>query len=287
MSTEAAAAYRYEQESLNKAKADGIILSDAQKQKITELSGAMAAQEEKTRRLKDLFEFGKSTVSGFFSDIKQGLQDGKSLIQSFGDAFVNVLNKIADKLMQMAIDDLFASAFGGAKGGGASGLGGLLGGLFGGGASGTSSGIFDSLFTSTMGSPFMFAQGAAFRAGNVVPFAAGGIVDRPALFPMARGMGLMGEAGPEAVMPLRRGRNGSLGVQMHGGAGAQQQPVVVYVTGDTDLVRVTSNQEAVKVVTAAAPQIESNAVNKSAKIAPTAVERDKQMRTKDWRLGSV
>jgi hypothetical protein len=104
---------------------------------------------------------------------------------------------------------------------------------------------------------------------------------------MANGMGLMGEAGPEAVMPLRRGRNGSLGVQMHGGVPAQQQPVVVYVTGDTDLVRVTSNQEAVKVVTAAAPQIESNAVNKSAKIAPTAVERDKQMRTKDWRLGSV
>ena len=36
---------------------------------------------------------------------------------------------------------------------------------------------------------------------------------------MANGMGLMGEAGPEAVMPLKRGSNGKLGVQSSGGVG--------------------------------------------------------------------
>lgn len=56
------------------------------------------------------------------------------------------------------------------------------------------------------------AKGNAFSAGNVVPLARGGIVSAPTLFPMARGMGLMGEAGPEAVMPLKRGSDGRLGV---------------------------------------------------------------------------
>jgi phage-related minor tail protein len=52
----------------------------------------------------------------------------------------------------------------------------------------------------------------------VIPFALGGIVTRPTLFPMANGMGLMGEAGAEAVMPLERGPGGRLGVRaMSGG----------------------------------------------------------------------
>jgi len=61
------------------------------------------------------------------------------------------------------------------------------------------------------------AHGLAFDRGNVIPFARGGVVDRPTLFPMARGAGLMGEAGPEAVMPLRRTRSGDLGVIAGGG----------------------------------------------------------------------
>ena len=56
------------------------------------------------------------------------------------------------------------------------------------------------------------AKGNVFSGGNVVPFAKGGIVNRPTVFPMKNGMGLMGEAGPEAIMPLSRGANGKLGV---------------------------------------------------------------------------
>lgn len=71
-----------------------------------------------------------------------------------------------------------------------------------------------------------FANGAAFSDGRVTAFAKGGVVDSPTLFPMSGGLGLMGEAGPEAVMPLSRGPDGRLGVQVSGGA-ASEPPVQV------------------------------------------------------------
>ena len=60
------------------------------------------------------------------------------------------------------------------------------------------------------------AMGNAFYSGNVIPFANGGIFNTPTLFPMANGMGLMGEAGPEAIMPLSRSPGGKLGVRADG-----------------------------------------------------------------------
>ena len=63
------------------------------------------------------------------------------------------------------------------------------------------------------------ANGNAFMGGNVIPFAKGGVVSSPTLFPMANGAGLMGEAGPEAVMPLTRDGSGRLGVRAGGGGG--------------------------------------------------------------------
>jgi hypothetical protein len=62
-----------------------------------------------------------------------------------------------------------------------------------------------------------FEKGAAFSQGRVMPFARGGIVAEPTSFPMRGGRGLMGEAGPEAIMPLARGADGRLGVQAGGG----------------------------------------------------------------------
>ena len=67
------------------------------------------------------------------------------------------------------------------------------------------------------------AKGNVFAKNKIVPYAYGGvvnsIVNKPTLFPMANGMGLMGEAGPEAIMPLKRGRGGRLGVEASGGVG--------------------------------------------------------------------
>lgn len=68
-----------------------------------------------------------------------------------------------------------------------------------------------------LGGIFKHGEGGAVQNERPLPLAKGGIVTRPTLFPMARGMGLMGEAGPEAVMPLKRGADGSLGVTAEGG----------------------------------------------------------------------
>ena len=68
-----------------------------------------------------------------------------------------------------------------------------------------------------------FAQGGAFSQGRVMPFAKGGVVAQPTNFAMRGGTGLMGEAGPEAIMPLARGPDGRLGVQASGNS----RPVTV------------------------------------------------------------
>ena len=90
-----------------------------------------------------------------------------------------------------------------------SGIGGLINGLMG------------------AGSEAGFARGGVFRGGRVQPFAAGGVVAAPTYFPMAGGTGLMGEAGPEAILPLARGPDGRLGVAS---GGASARPVSVNVT---------------------------------------------------------
>jgi hypothetical protein len=64
------------------------------------------------------------------------------------------------------------------------------------------------------------ANGNVFNQGmHVKAYADGGVVNRTTAFPMRGGVGIMGEAGPEAIMPLKRGKNGKLGVQMEGSGG--------------------------------------------------------------------
>jgi lambda family phage tail tape measure protein len=75
------------------------------------------------------------------------------------------------------------------------------------------------------------AMGNVFAQNGIQKFARGGIVDKPTMFPFANGIGLMGEAGPEAIMPLRRGRDGRLGVQAANGGGGVSVVVNVDASG--------------------------------------------------------
>ncbi|WP_274424860.1 phage tail tape measure protein [Chelativorans sp. YIM 93263] len=84
----------------------------------------------------------------------------------------------------------------------------------------------NSLFGSLMGGALPFAK------GGVVPFASGGVVSSPTYFPMGRNIGLMGEAGAEAILPLQRGSDGRLGVATGGGGNAA--PNIVFNVTATD-----------------------------------------------------
>ncbi len=125
----------------------------------------------------------RSAGKGLFSDWVTGAKSAR-------DALSALAAKLADMLADSAFDMLF-------------GKGGSVGGLFDG-----------------LASLFGFAKGGVFSGGNVTAFASGGVVGGPTLFGMNGGLGLMGEAGAEAIMPLTRGPGGRLGVQAMGGGQA-------------------------------------------------------------------
>ncbi len=145
-----------------------------------------------------------------------------------GESLGDVLKSLARDLAELALQAVKSGdLFGG--GGGSSG-GGLLDSLFNAAVS-----VFNPLpVAGAQSGPRKGAKGLVFEGGNLTAFARGGaftnrIVDRPTLFPMADGMGLMGEAGPEAVLPLTRLPNGELGVSMPPGASpAPAGPNITY-----------------------------------------------------------
>jgi hypothetical protein len=227
---EAAIAYDFTVQRLNDAKRAGIDLSPDEIAAINAAGAAYAAQryaiDQQAKAIADQREVAK----GFFTDWINGARQGQSVFKSFADSAISSLNKIIDKLLDKTLDGFLN---GGMTGGAGSSGGGffssLLGSLgiggnknagssgelhnatFGGGSQGNPSGVLS-----------FFAQGGAFDRAQ--KFANGGaftnsVVNSPTLFRFANGgaLGEMGEAGPEAIMPLKRGANGSLGVQMHGG----------------------------------------------------------------------
>jgi phage-related minor tail protein len=80
-------------------------------------------------------------------------------------------------------------------------------------------------------------MGLKAATGAIKPFAAGGVVGTPTYFPLtAGGVGLAGEAGPEAILPLARGADGRLGVAMNGG-GAVGNVTIHISTPDAESFR--------------------------------------------------
>lgn len=105
-----------------------------------------------------------------------------------------------------------------------SAIGGLMNGLlsaFGAGATGSGYNPgADMGFSSSAWEQFTpSAKGNVFAGPGISAYSST-VVDRPTVFPFAKGIGLMGEAGAEAIMPLRRGSDGRLGVAAAGAGGA-------------------------------------------------------------------
>ncbi|MCO6424687.1 phage tail tape-measure protein [Sinorhizobium meliloti] len=130
LTEQAAAALRYETHLLNEAQQRGISLTDAQKSELSSLAQVMASIEDETRQMGIALDFARDVTGGFFDDFFSGIENGKSVWESFGDAAMGVLDRIADKLLNDVLDAVFQVSGAGAGAGG----GGLLGWLFGGGS---------------------------------------------------------------------------------------------------------------------------------------------------------
>lgn len=177
---------------------------------IGEAARAMRAMDGETQRLSR--SLGSSLRTAFDRAVFGG---GK-----FSDVLRGLVRDVALRSFDAVLRPVQ-----GAIGGGLSGLVGGLAGAFG------------------------FAQGGAFSGGRLRAFARGGVVDGPTLFPMRGGAGLMGEAGPEAVMPLTRGPDGRLGVTTRG-AGAGLVVTVNIATPDIEGFRRSRGQIAAELARA-------------------------------------
>lgn len=199
-------AYRFEQDLLNKAIAAHITLTPKELDAIHQAAVGYGQQSEAIRKMRENLEFTRDTTRGFFNDFFGGLREGESLFKSFGDAVLNTLNKIIDKLQTSFINGLIDNLIGS--------LGKSVGGgLFGGKAPTNGGGGYRGGAN---------ALGNAFGNQGVMPYAKGGVVGSPTMFAFGKGgskLGIMGEAGEEAILPLKRGPDGSLGVQAGGGSG--------------------------------------------------------------------
>lgn len=129
----------------------------------------------------------------FTSTISNSIKSGKG----FEDTLRSIGSRMADLALNQAIkpiENLFSNVVGSIAGGLSSGVG-----------------------VSATG----YANGGVFANSKAIPFARGGVVTAPTAFGFSNQLGVMGEAGPEAVMPLQRGPDGKLGVASSGGGASQ------------------------------------------------------------------
>jgi lambda family phage tail tape measure protein len=203
---------------LNEARQKGITLTAAERAELIAVADQLAENAVATKRAKEALDFAKDATKGFLDDLRQGLENGEGFWKSFGNAALNVLNKIIDKIENDLINALFD-----VKSGGGGGLGSLIlsgvNALFGVGGGG-SYGTYGPGVTGDPWAGLRLAKGGVFDHG--ISAYSNSIVSRPTLFKFARGTGLMGEAGPEGILPLRRNSQGQLGVIASGTANNNQ-----------------------------------------------------------------
>lgn len=210
LTAEAAAALRFERKLLNDEMFRGIQLSPDQVTSLKSQDAALVQTTIRQKKLADALDFTRSATKGFLQDLQSGIAKGKNVFETFANSAVNALNRVVNKLLDQALEKFLDGLFSG----GTSGLGG-------GGILGSIGKAFGFAKGGTFGAPEQFARGGAFTNS---------VVSKPTLFQFAKGgkLGEMGEKGPEAIVPLKRGADGSLGVQMHGGTGnggSNQRPI--------------------------------------------------------------
>ena len=162
--------------------------------------------------------FGKSIVNAF----SRGIVEGKR----FEDVLRGVGRSMTDSLLKTALSPLQST------------LSSLLG---------SAMKSLTGLFTGSLG-----LGRASLPVSPVMRFAEGGIIASPSYFPTGRGLGLMGEQGAEAIMPLSRGPDGRLGVRAAGGSPRPLNVVVQVSTPDAASFRRSEAQVSAAIARAVA-----------------------------------
>jgi len=162
--------------------------------------------------------FGKSIVNAF----SRGIVEGKR----FEDVLRGVGRTMTDSLLKTALSPLQST------------LSGLVG---------SATKNLTGLFAGGLG-----LGGTGAPVSPVMRFAEGGIIASPSYFPTGRGLGLMGEQGAEAIMPLSRGPDGRLGVRAAGGSSRPLNVVVQVSTPDAASFRRSEAQVSAAIARAVA-----------------------------------
>lgn len=188
-----------------------------------------------------------NTLDGLVDNMADALSGNKADWASWANSVLNELQKV---LLRAIMVNTFKSA-------GDSGWFGSLGGMFGSSVAGAASagGATPSGAYTGAASQLKFAKGGVMDSPDLSRFR-NGVVNSPTMFAFAKGAGLMGEAGPEAIMPLTRTADGNLGVRMVddtvssvGGGGAQLQQTIQQhfsISGNGDAALKQAMQEAAR-----------------------------------------
>jgi lambda family phage tail tape measure protein len=154
-----------------------------------------------------------NVFDGFANATVQALNGGKNAWHDFAVSVIEDIEKIAIKLAEQQAVAAILSAFGYGIGAG-SGAGDALNG----GSNYTGSGSLSTSWAGEGDGWSFNAKGGVYDSPSLSAYS-GGIYDSPHLFKFATGAGVFGEAGPEAIMPLKRGADGRLGIASSGGSG--------------------------------------------------------------------
>ena len=188
-----------------------------------------------------------NTLDGLVNNMADALSGNKADWASWANSVLNELQKV---LLRAIMVNTLKSA-------GDSGWFGSLGGMFGSSVAGAASagGATPSGAYTGAASQLKFAKGGVMDSPDLSRFR-NGVVNSPTMFAFAKGAGLMGEAGPEAIMPLTRTADGNLGVRMVddtvssvGGGGAQLQQTIQQhfsISGNGDAALKQAMQEAAR-----------------------------------------
>ncbi|MDW2761868.1 phage tail tape measure protein [Citrobacter freundii] len=188
-----------------------------------------------------------NTLDGLVDNMADALSGNKDDWASWANSVLNELQKV---LLRAIMVNTLKSA-------GDSGWFGSLGGMFGSSVAGAASagGATPSGAYTGAASQLKFAKGGVMDSPDLSRFR-NGVVNSPTMFAFAKGAGLMGEAGPEAIMPLTRTADGNLGVRMVddtvssvGGGGAQLQQTIhqhFSISGNGDAALKQAMQEAAR-----------------------------------------